>query len=279
MATSSIVSERQANGPDLYVNDVFARGQVSVRHNGSDTTQTFPISATTPTSGEMFETLGGSGSGLVANRKYGKISAFVAGRSYIQWALAQSRIAPFRYYTKITPGTQTLTADPSTDAVNWALGTTLGGSSLFNDSEMVESTLQLQGNTPTTLTWLGEGLGSAAILNGRPANGTAASDAQLRVNGVVNTEGLIIANVNHVADPSAGTNTLVNGTATITTAASSLTCLIFLTRKGPSGASTGTLQVVSQSATQFVVESLDPAGAVVAADQGSFVWFIVNPAW
>jgi hypothetical protein len=255
-------------------------GNITSRGLGADNTQYFVYSATTASQGNAQETLGGGGGGLVQNRRYTTINTWTAGRTYAQYGVVQSSVSPFAPYVKTTAGSITSNVDPSADAVNWALLSTQPGPSLFNNFELVAETIQLQGNFPAKISWLGEGFGTAMTLTGRPANGGATSDAELRVDGLLNVEGIKIVNTNHVADPSIGTGTLVAGVATITTGASDAGSRIFLTRTGALGSpAAGVLQIVSKTATQFVVNSVDAAGAIAATDVGTFDWVILNPNW
>jgi hypothetical protein len=297
---------------------LISSGGVAVRNYGADNQQYFTFQQVSGTSGGSFETLGGGGSGLVANRLYATISQFVAGRSYAQWALVASAVNPATYYTKTTAGTQVLTADPSTDAVNWAISTSQPAASLFNGNEIVEQGLFLQGNSPARIEWLAEGLGLAASLTGRPANGTGTNDAQLRVNGGVSAEGLYVFNgTNHLEDPAAGTGlasyeigkdyffpggvptattpgaarpvkygggvfpAYVPGQSTIYTLASDPTSLVLVSRTGTGGATCGNLSVplLGKLGPSFLVQSFDATNVLDATDTGTFQWLIVNPAW
>jgi len=258
-------------------------GNITSRNLGADNQQYFVYSATSASQGAAFETLGGGGGGLVQNRRYANISPWTAGRTYAQYGVVQSSVSPFAPYVKTTAGSITSNTDPSADGANWALLSTQPGPSLFNNFELVAETLTLQGNQPAKIQWLAEGFGTALTLTGRPANGSSTSDAELRVDGLLNTEGIKIVNTNHAADPSIGTGTLVAGVATIITGASDAGSRIFLTRTGAApvagAGKSGTLQVVSKTASQFVVNSLDDTGAVATNDVGTFDWVILNPNW
>lgn len=290
---------------------------VFVNALGADNTQYFTFQQYTASQGGAFETMGGTAGGLVVNRRYGVISQFVPGRSYGQWGLVQSKLVPANYYTKQSAGTQVLTADPSTDAVNWAISTSVPGASLFNATEIVEQTLVLQGNQPAQIQWLGEGLGLAASLSGRPSNGTGADDAQLRVNGGISAEGLYVFNgVNHLEDPAAGTGLAsyqigidyyfpagiptattpgaarpakygggvfpahIPGQSTIYTLASDPTSLVLVTRTG-TGGTCGNLSVplLGKLGPSFSVQSFDSSSVLDVTDTGTFQWLIVNPEW
>lgn len=316
MATARIQSQAPSG---LSVGSILSSGPIQTTFQGADTTQVYPSIQTHVVSGSAFETIGGDGGGLVDNRKYASVSPFVSGRSYIQWGLAQSLVAPFDVYTKITAGTQTLTDDPSTDAVNWALVSAGTGSSLFN-AEMIESHLSLQGDTPTTLSWLGEGFGTAMVLTGRPSNGSSVSDASLRVSGPITTEGLIISNVNHLEDPScspSGTYCAIGtdyfyplgvqtptpvggprptkygggvwlaytpGASRIYTTASSTGAVLFTQRDNISVVATGAVDLYvpagNRQTGEFEVVAFDTSTGLLAPnDTSTFQWLIVNPSW
>jgi hypothetical protein len=184
---------------------IISSGGLVFRSFAGDGQQAFAQTNISQTQGGSFETIGGAGGGLVQNRRYAQLSTWVAGRSYNQWGVVQSSINS-QAYTKTTAGTLVSNTDPSADAVNWALLSTQPGASVFNGNELVAEGVFLQGNAPAQIQWLAEGLGMAASLTGRPANGSGTSDANLRVNGGVSAEGLYVQNgTNHLEDPAAGT--------------------------------------------------------------------------
>jgi hypothetical protein len=287
------------------------------RSFAGDGQQNFAQTSATQTQGISFETLGGSGGGLIQNRRYAQLSTWVAGRSYAQWGVVQSPING-QAYTKTTAGTLVSNTDPSADAVNWATLASQAGASIFNGSELVEQGCFLQGNTPARIEWLAEGLGLAASLTGRPANGTGTDDAELRVNGGVSAEGLYVVNsVNHLEDPAAGTGLAsyeigvdyffpggvptattpgaarpakygggvfpahVAGQSTIYTLASDPSALVLVSRTGTGGATCGNLSVplLGKLGPSFLVQSFDATNTLDATDQGEFQWLIVNPQW
>lgn len=113
-------------------------------------------------------------------------------------------------------------------------------------------------------------LASTPLGNAVSVSVTAAGNASLQVDAL---EVRAAAPV-----PTIGTGTLVAGVATIASAGVAANSRIFLQRTGAAGGATGTLQVIAKNAgVSFVVQSLDAAGAVVAADVGTFDWWIINP--
>jgi len=206
MASSTIV--QPATARTLKVGGIVSGPTIDVDHAGeTDGQQLYGFTHSSANSGGWFETLGagGGGFGEVVNRHYTTISDFIPGRQFTQWAINRSRIAPFNAYTKTSAGTQTLTADPSTDGANWTLLSATGGPAIFNNNELIDTAVVLNGSAPAQISWLGELNGTAMTLTGRPANGSAASDANLRVNGTLSTEGLILNNsINHIEDPCVG---------------------------------------------------------------------------
>jgi hypothetical protein len=206
MASSTIV--QPATARTLKVGGIVSGPTIDVDHAGeTDGQQLYGFGHASANAGVWFDTLGGGGGGygVVVNRHYTAISDFIPGRQFQQYAINRSRVAPFLPYVKTSAGTQTLTADPSTDGANWTLLSATTGPSLFNGNELIDTSVNLYGANPATISWLGEALGTAMTLTGRPANGTAASDANLRVNGTLSAEGLLFNNsINHLEDPCIG---------------------------------------------------------------------------
>lgn len=253
-----------------------------------------PTSASHANAGYTAQLIAPTGGGAgVANLDVLAIPTWTAGQSYVQWAVVYDPNGlGSKAYVKFTAGTLAPnTTAPSSDAVNWRLTETPGTSapSLVTGNYVTRgiwNSQSIRGDQPASVELLRDGGGATAtaVLTGRSADGTTIPDGKLRVEGEVNCEFIRITNTIHAANPTIGTNTLAAGVATINTTASDATARIFVTRTGlppaaPGAGKCGTLQVVSKTATQFVVNSLDDTGAVSVNDNGTFDWVIFNPVF
>lgn len=246
-------------------------GAVSEISEGGDGVQHFGFQHVHTTQGGWFETLGGAGTtpGIVANRHYTSISVFRAGRSYSQWALVQSPLTGLAY-TKTTAGTQPLFTDPSTDALNWAANT--AGAAVFNGSQIVDTTVVLQGNQPSYLALVSDAVGPAVTIFGRSADGTTNPRAQLGVQGNMVSSGLVIQNTYRpVGNTVIGSITLdpATGTGTIASTAINASSTILVTRTAAvsPGSYTVTAGVGSASVT-----------STSATDGSTLAYIVINPA-
>jgi hypothetical protein len=273
MATSTIVQPSTARS--LKVGGIVSGPTINVSQYGeTDGAQLFGYTHESANSGGWFETLGsgGGGNGVVVNRHYTTISSFVAGRAFRQWAVVQSRVAPFRAYVKTSAGTQTLTADPSTDGANWALLTTTSGPALFNDSELVDCAVVLSGDAPARIEWLDDAVGACASLVGRGASGTPARPV-LSCVGPVTCSGLSFADPERTApNLTSGTATLAAGTTgAIANTAVDAGSTILVQRVSASAATDGALSSQAGAGT-FTITSNN------AGDVSSVRWFVLDPA-
>jgi len=158
----------------------------------------------------MSPSAGGAG---IANLDACVIPTWVAGQSYVQWAVVFDPLGVgSRAYVKFTAGTLAPnTTPPSSDAVNWRLTETPGTSapSLITGNFITRgiwNSQTIRGDQPASIELLRDGAGATAtaVLTGRSADGTTIPDGELRVNGVVSAEGLVFDNINHIEDPTIG---------------------------------------------------------------------------
>ena len=249
----------------------FARGEFPYSQ------QSLPVFSRTATSGSWYEEMAGTGAaGVIEHIDWVLASTWRAGRPYDQFAIAVSPATGLSY-VKSTAGQLVSNTDPSADIAppgNWVLLTNTAGPALGSGNSLVAQAVGLDGSQSAQIQWLGDRFGGvAAQLSGRPANGTIASDARLRVSGLVSCEGFQISNVNHLADPSIGGGTLgAGGNLVVNTGASDVNARIFIT---PTSAGAGSLYVINKLAASFEVVS--SAGGADAGRQ--FDWFIINPVW
>ena len=221
---------------------------------------------------------GGAG---VSNLEALAIPNWVAGQSYVQWAVVfDPNGLGTKAYVKFTAGTLAPnTTAPSSDATNWRLIETPGTSapSLITGnyiSRGIWNSQTIRGDQPASVELLRDGTGATAtaVLTGRSADGTTIPDGKLRVEGEVNCEFIRITNTIHAANPTIGTNTLgAGGNVTITTTASDTNARIFVT---PTSAGAGSL-FTTKSAGQFIVTSSAGGGDA----NRTFDWVIFNPVF
>jgi len=222
---------------------------------------------------------GGAG---ITNLEALAIPNWVAGQSYVQWAVVFDPLGlGTKAYVKFTAGTLAPnTTAPSSDAVNWRLIETPGTSapSLITGNYVTRgiwNSQTIRGDQPASVELLRDGTGgtATAVLTGRSADGTTIPDGKLRVEGEVNCEFVRITNTIHAANPTIGSGQLgAGGTLTINTTASDPTAKIFIT---PTSAITGFLYVTNVGAASFDVVSSAAGGDA----NKSFNWVIFNPTF
>ena len=230
-------------------------------------------SGQTPTKGGQFAISGDVIDGHVYNRVYANISSWRSGKSYGQYAMVTSP-AVGQAYTKTYAGAQISLDDPSTAAgaaYGWVLSSTQPGPRVFNGAELVASTVVLKGDQPAQMYFLSAN-DNAVEITAKPYNGTNAAESKLRVNGLLDCEGLTITNNYHTApNTTKGTATLVAGTTgAIANTSVNASSTILVQRTSASAATDGALSSQAGAGT-FTITSNN------AGDVSVVTWIVINP--